>query len=376
MWARLLILALAVFAAPANTGVNLFTDDFEHGLDRWRIVGENGVMIKASGDPSHGSVMELVPNGDVSAIIKDSSKWGRVRLEGEMLFPTNVDNYLGFIYNLTERNRRQDFGLIYVKGNQSYLQANPQHDFNVTRLVYPELRTNLTGSAAVKVNAWQRFAIEIDGVRAHVYVGSSDVPQMTFDGFEYDRGPIGLQPRSVGGPVWVDNVRVRSIGGLSYSGPSIPSIAYDPTKLLTNWQVAGPFDRTDDDLGRHPDRGRWAKFETDARGAIITGRVVDYHGPNTVAYFRSTIASEAGGESELEFSTSSDLSVWLNGRFMSGASRQEFAWFDFATNKEHQPRRLTVTLKAGRNDLVVRVRGGAYAEAGFFSRVATVQREP
>jgi hypothetical protein len=218
--------------------------------------------------------------------------------------------------------------------------------------------------------------MEIDGVRAHVYVGSGDVPQMTFDGFEYDRGAIGLQPRSVGGPVWVDNVRVRSIDRLSYSGPPIPSIAYDPTSLLTSWQVAGPFDRTDDDLARHPDRGRWAKFETDARGAIITGRVVDYHGPNTVAYFRATIDSKAAGESELEFSTSSDLSMWLNGQFISGASRQDFAWFDFTTNKEHQPRRLTVALKAGRNDLVVRVRGGAYAEAGFFSRVATVRREP
>jgi hypothetical protein len=373
MWTRFLV-ALAVVVAPQTTGGNLFTDDFEHGIDRWRIIGDNGVRVKASGDPRHGSVMELVPNGDVSAIIKDSEKWGRVRLEGEMLFPTDVDNYLGFIYNLTERNRRQDFGLIYVKGNQSYLQANPQYDFNVTRLVYPELRTNLSGAAAVKVNTWQRFAIEIDGVRAHVYVGSGDVPQMTFDGFEYDRGAIGLQPRSVGGPVWVDNVRVRSIDRLSYSGRPIPSIAYDSTALLTSWQVAGPFDRTHDGLAQHPERGRWATFETDARGAIIAGRMVDYHGPNTVAYFRTTIDSKAAGESELQFSTSSDLSAWLNGQFISGASRQDFAWFDFATNKEHPPRRLSVSLKAGRNDLVVRVRGGAYAEAGFFSRVAAVER--
>jgi hypothetical protein len=373
MWARLLVAALAVSAASQNTGVNLFTDDFEHGLDRWRIIGEDGVRLKSSGDPSRGSVMELVPNGDVSAIIKDSARWGRVRLEGEMLFPTDEDNYLGFVYNLTERNRRQDFGLIYVKGNQSYLQANPQRDFNVTRLVYPEWRVNLSGPAAVRVNTWQRFAIEIDGVRAHVYVGSGDVPQMTFDGFEYDRGAIGLQPRSVGGPVWVDNVRVRSIDRLSYSGPAIPSIPYNRTTLLTNWQV-GPFDRTHDDVARHPERGRWAKFEADSRGAVITGRVVDYHGPNTVAYFRATIDSKAAGESQLEFSTSSDLSAWLNGQFIAGASRQDFAWFDFTTNKEHQPRRLTVTLRAGRNDLVVRVRGGAYAEAGFFSRVATIAR--
>ncbi len=374
MWARLLTAALAVFATSQNTSVNRFSDDFEHGIDRWRIIGENGVRIKSSGNPVHGSVLEMVPNGDVSAIIKDSEKWGRVRLEGEMLFPTNDDNYLGFIYNLTEHHRRQDFGLIYVKGNQSYLQVNPQLDFNVTRLVYPELRTQLSGPAAVTVNTWQRFAIEIDAATAHVYVGSGDVPQITFAGFDHDRGAIGLQPRSIGGPVWVDNVRVHSIDRLSYSGPPIPAIAYDTTTLLTKWQVAGPFDRTVDDIARHPDRGRWATFETDTRGAIITGRVVDYHGPKTVAYFRSAVDVPAAGQSELEFSTSTDLSVWLNGQFISGASRQEFAWFDFATNQEHAPRRLAVTLKAGRNDLVVRVRGGAYAEAGFFSRVATARR--
>jgi hypothetical protein len=343
MWARLLTAALAVFAASQNTGVNRFSDDFEHGIEGWRIIGENGVRIKSSGNPVHGSVLEMVPNGDVSAIIKHSEKWGRVRLEGEMLFPTNDDNYLGFVYNLTEHHRRQDFGLIYVKGNQSYLQVNPQLDFNVTRLVYPELRTKLSGPAAVTVNTWQRFAIEIDAATAHVYVGNGDVPQITFAGFHYDRGAIGLQPRSVGGPVWVDNVRVRTIDRLSYSGRPIPAIAYDTTTLLKKWQVAGPFDRTVDDIARHPDRVRWATFETDTRGAIITGRVVDYHGPKTVAYFRTAIDMPAAGQSELQFSTSSDLSVWLNGQFISGASRQEFAWFDFATNQEHAPRRLAAT---------------------------------
>lgn len=369
MWSRAFVIAVSVWTVQERSTA-VFTDDFERGLDRWQIVGENTIRVRPSGDPAHGMVMELSPNGDAAAIIRRSAGWGRVRLEGDMLFPTDVDNYLGFLYNYTARGPRTDFGLIYIKGNDNYLQVNPHRDFNVSRLLYPEGRADLIGPSSVGVNTWHRFALEVDGEVAHVYIGGTAVPQITFSGFEYQRGALGLQPRSVGGAVWVDNVRVHSIDQLSYTGAPVPASGYDTRPLLTNWRVAGPFDRTDDRIARHPGRARWAPFAADARGAVVTGRVVDYHGPNAVAYFRTTIDSPASGPSEVQFSTIDDLAVWLNGEFQAFVPRQAAAWFDMAVNPAHAGRRLPVVLKTGANDLIVRVRGGVYASGGFYSRLA------
>ena len=64
--------------------------------------------------------------------------------------------------------------------------------------------------------------------------------KMTFDLYEGESGSVGFQARIAGAPVWVDNVEVRSIADLSYSGAPIPDIAYDVDGLLTEWEVAGP----------------------------------------------------------------------------------------------------------------------------------------
>jgi hypothetical protein len=365
----LVVAGVAGAAVRSPAPSTLFTDDFERGLARWEVIGERAVATRSSGDPRHGTVLALTPNGDVAALIRGSEAWGRVRLEGEMAFPTDENNYLGFVYNFTAHGARRDFGLVYVKGNESYLQMNPHRDFNVSRTIYPELRVALAGAAAVATGVWQRFALEVDGRAAHVYVGDMTVPQMTFADLELTRGALGLQPRSVGGPVWVDNVSVRAIERLSYDGPARPTAHYAPAALLTDWHVSGPHQQTDDRIARHPDSAPWSQFQTDARGAIVTGRVVDYHGRSTVAYFRAPLRAETAGPRELEFSTADDLAVWLNGEFQAFVPRQDLAWFDFPVNTAHRGRRLPVTLRAGVNDLVVRVRGGVYASGGFFARL-------
>ncbi len=116
-------LASLVHMPVSSTAVTeqsaLFSDSFDTNLDRWDIHGEGAVAIGDSGDPRHGRVLTLTPNGDVAALDRGSEKWGPLRVEGEMMFPSPVDNYLGFLYNFTARGRRQDFGLIYVKGNDS-----------------------------------------------------------------------------------------------------------------------------------------------------------------------------------------------------------------------------------------------------------------
>lgn len=376
--AVLAVLALAAVHGGAQSpapGARIFFDDFEHGLDAWRVHGQ-GVRVRASGDARHGQVLELVPNGDVLALIKGSESWGGARMEGEMLFVDDGNNYLGFAYNFRQRGRRMDFGLVYLKGNENYLQANPQRDFNVSRTFYPEARATISGRAAVTAGVWQRFAVEVIGPVIHVYIGDAATPQLTFGDFEFASGAIGLQPRSVGGDVWVDNVAVTRITRFSYNGPDVPVAVGPSDGAITTWQVAGPFDRTRDEGAREPGTLTWRPFEVDRRGGVATGTVTDYHGPKTVAYFRTRIHAAARSEQALVVSTADDLAIWLNGTFQAFLPRQDLAWFDGGANARHPGRSIPLSLIAGTNDLVVRVRGGVYASGGFFARLSGAPGAP
>lgn len=348
-----------------------FSDSFEEGLGGWEVYGDGAAFIGPANDPDHGQVLVLRPRGDAYALVRQSEQWGGLSMEGEVLFPTDEHNYLGFVYAFQKHGDRADFGLIYIKGNGSYLRVNPHRDFNVGRTLYEEYRTPLVGRASIRIGEWQRFRVEIVGNVCHVYVGDMDRPQLTFSDLELSSGAIGLQPRSVGGDVWVDNVSVTPIAALSYRGSPIPDVTYAPDSVLDTWQVAGPFPATDDRLGRDPQatEASWRDFATDARGAVVTASVVDYHGPNSVAYFRTSFEAAAAGPATLHLSTVDDLSIWVNGRFHWFLQRDDLAWWDFWANDDHVGQRIPITLREGRNELVVRVRGGVYASGGFFSRV-------
>jgi hypothetical protein len=370
------VLAAAVallFVTPSVTSTDriLFEDDFESGLAKWETYGPGTSVLRTAPDAAHGRVMALVPNGDAYALITGSARFGPARIEGDVLFPDDTDNYLGVIYNFARRNGRTDFGVIYIKGNDSYLQVNPHRDFNVGRTVYPEYRVALAGGAAIRVGEWQRFRVEVVRETAHFYVGDTPVPQLTFPLFEGDHGALGLQPRSVGGDVLVDNIRVTSIDRLSYSGAPVPAVAPDRAPLLTAWRVSGPFTANQDALAQAPARhaSSWRPFDTDARGAVITGRVVDYHGARSVAYFRTRVERAAAGPASLRISTVDDLALWVNGRFHWFIPRADVAWFDFLRNPARKPQEIPLELAAGANELVFRARGGVYASGGFFAAV-------
>jgi len=387
MQSRSSLVALALVAAVAAAGAReqasphaaapLFADAFESGLDRWQILGEHGVALRQTNDSHHGAVLELTPNGDdVAVLIRGSEGWSGVRVEGDMLFPTEGQSYLGLLYNHTTRDARRDFGLVYVKGNDSYLQVNPHRDLNVSRLIYPELHVPLVGPSAVTVGSWQHFAFEVMGPAVHVYVGRTAAPQLTFDALELEHGAVGLQPRSVGAPVWVDNVSVTRIDRLTYAGPPIPDRRYSRDDLLTDWQIAGPFAVADDRIARRPDDPdvEWSPFPTDQRGAVVTARAVDFHGPRRVAYFRTTVEAGTAGPALLDMSSADDLAVWVNGRFSGFYARQPPAWFDFDRTPDRAGRAVPVSLRSGRNDIVLRAVGGVYASGGFFARLARQDR--
>jgi hypothetical protein len=351
-----------------------FRDDFEHGLRQWSVSRSPRIRTVPSGDPGHGQVMLLEPDGDdVLALARGTESWPGVRFEGEVLFPTDESNYLGVAYNYQRRVDRADFGVIYIKGNDSYVQANPHRDFNVSRTFYPEYTAPLTGAAAIVTGHWQRFRVEVVGTTCHFYVGDMTLPVMTFPYFEHASGAIGLQPRSVGGPVWVDNVEATPITRLSYFGEARPSpFAYHRESLLTSWELAGPFEATNDAMARDPQQksGAWRPFPADGRGAVVTAQVIDFHGPRTVAYLKARVVSPRAGPAALVFSTVDDLALWVNGRFHWFVPRASAAWYDFATNPHHAGQTIPVDLRQGVNDIVLRVRGGAYAAGGFFVKLA------
>ncbi len=377
-----LALALCSPALADDPGL-LFHDDFESGLGRWTISDPAAIGVIDSGDPDRGMVLRLRPaHSRLHALIRGSEGWGPYRLEGRVLFPTDEHNYLGLIYNYREVDGRVDLGSIYIKGNGSYIRVNPRRDWNPARRMYEEFKTPLAGDDAIVIGRWQRFAAEVVGNVCHFYVGNLNEPKVTFDFYEGASGKAGFKPRVVGGPVWIDDVRVTSIDGPSYRGPRRPAgLTYDPGRMVTDWKVLGPLTRSFDEVERsatpqrvsvrdRKERQRWRPFETDGRGAVLTGRVTDFLGDRTVAYFLTTIEVGPDEQAVLEFSTIDAMALWVNGQFEGYSEGDRYAWYDFGENPDHPPSPYTaLPLEPGVNHVLIRVRGGTYATGGFYAAV-------
>jgi hypothetical protein len=371
---------LTLAPAVSHGGPPLFSDDFEGSLEGWAVTDPGVFRIVDSGDPGHGRVLEMSPrHAQMKALIRGSEGWPAYRVEGEVLFPDDRQNYLGIIYNYRERDGRADFGSMYLKGNSSYIRMNPRRDWNPARMLYEELRVPLEGPDHVEAGQWYPFAFEVEGHACHFYVGDMVTPRVTFDLFEGDSGAAGFKPRVVGGAVWLDNVRAQAIERLSYSGPPRPKVDYEPAGLVTDWAVLGSLTRAHLDLERRPDPGsagvvedgtrhEWRPAPVDARGAVVTGRVVDFLGPRTVAYFLATVEVPEGARRRLVFSSIDDLALWQDGEFLGYAYRDNLAWHDVGLNPDHEPTDW-IDLEPGVHHVLVRVRGGVYASGGFFARV-------
>jgi len=380
-----LVYILFILTIPLTAQIRL-SDNFEGDLSRWILIGDKSIKIINSNDPIHRHVMELKPNGAVYALIKDSNKWGGIRITGELLFPDNQHNYFGLIYNYQNHGSRFDFGSIYVKGNGSYIRVNPHRDGNVSRLMYEEFKTSLTGNHKIIIKKWHKFKAEIIGPVCHFYVGDMSIPKVTFDLYEHTGGLVGFKPRVAGYPVWIDNIKVVSIKRFSYNGPNIPHFVYEPDALITRWEFIGPLHNPVNEIEQVSDpfkseiRTRskiysWKPFSTDPRGAVITGKITEYLGNRPVAYFRTLLESKIERSVVLHFSTLDEIGLWVNGWFSGYVYRNSYgpqgsrdwnAWFDFWKNPRHEGRKLPIKLKPGKNQVIIRVRNGQYASGGFF----------
>ncbi len=360
----------------------LFADDFESGLGHWRFPLGQGQEVVETGDPTHGRALALqMQTLPVYALMEGSDQWGDVRVEGRVFFPEDVNNYLCFIYRYQDDGRRSDFGGLYIKGNGSYVRANPHYDTNVGRTLYEERRTPLDGSAQIEIGRWIPFALEVVGGEAHLYVGDLTMPRFTLPfGAPQGPGAFGFEPRSPGGAVWIDDVVVRAIDGFGYDGPPLPSVAYAPERLVTRWEVLGPLttmvreaetepfdpELTVEDDGRTM---RWRPFATDPRGAVVTARITEQRDSRRVAYFHGVVDSPVDGTGHLAISTVDDLALWVNGDFLGFVGGEDAAWWDVGENPEHAGATASIPLTAGENHVLIRVVGGVYASGGFFLRV-------
>lgn len=365
----------------------LFEDNFEADLSNWEINNEGAVKILDSSHDNQGGVLVLTPNGNVSALIKGSEQWSAVKMEGLMYFPADKNSYVGFIYNHGIRNNREDFGLLYVKGNGSYIRVNPWRDGNVSRLLYEEYKTKMTGDQKIEIQRWHKFKLEVINERCHLYINEMDTPKITFNDFEFPSGKLGFQPRVVGGEVWIDNVVISSIKEFSYQGKNIPDIIYEPDSLITEWEVLGPLNKPYPSIERSENTDTckvhlneeiltWENFETDSRGCVVTGRITEYEGENEIAYFKTIIDAEEEGIVKLHFTTTDELTLYLNGKDHGRIYRDGYisrsndwnAWYDFWKNPDHKGRVRDLPLKKGKNVLIIRVRNGQFASGGFFVR--------
>jgi len=376
-----LVAALTVMMSE-NTSIT-FHDDFENGLGKWDLNEPDRIKLIDSGDSQHGTVMELTPGGEfVRALIKDSDGLNKYSIEADLLFPRKEHNYFGFIYHYNQTGERIDFGSMYIKGNGSYIRVNPRRDYNAHRTLYEEYKTPLAGADAIVVGKWSRFKAEVIDSMCHFYVGDMTTPKVTFDAFEFKSGGIGFKPRVVGGAVWLDNVRVSSISQFSYQGPMQPEgLNYQPEKLITDWQVIGPFCGTLPELekeGFQPKKKyaeqdgtkqRWQRFATDKRGCVVSGRLTEFTGGRNIAYFHTVIHADSTEVVNLHTSSNEALAYWLNGEFLGYKFPARYAWHDFWKNPDHKGASKRIQLKPGENSLLIRVRGGKYAGGGFYAHI-------
>lgn len=382
-----------------------FFDNFEKGLGQWDLVNGDKIWIVPSGDPKHGKVLALHSGGEaVYALVKNSHDWTNIQVEGDVCFPEpNYHHYMGFIYNYNVRGRRTDFGTIFILGPfgedfkplftnyRKYLEfppdhflgnvllVNPHRDSNASRVLYTEYWVTLAGENAVKPGEWHHFKAEVVGPVCHFYVDDMKTPKITYNFFEFSSGRVGFKPRFVGTPCWLDNIKVTSIRDLSYKGPLLPAgIIYKPDKLLNKWDFIGPFSGRRKDIeaeGFVPEKQYsegirkygWQVFDTDGRGCVVAGRVIERFSGKWYAYFHTVLHSQAKQEIELEFSSSVPLVLWVNGDAAGEIWNQFVTWYDFWENPGHEGRKVKVNVNPGINHMVVLVKGGRYGGDGFYA---------
>ncbi len=387
MQKHILMILVPILALSCRQGDEhkiFFTEDFENDMGKWQFIQEHRIQTIDSGDSKHGKVLALHAGAPVQALIKNSTGWTNYKIEGDVLFPEDAHNYLGFVYNWNRTGTRLDYGCIYIKGNGSYVRVNPHRDEQVSRVLYEEFRAPLTGESAILTGQWQHFKAEVVGATSHFYVGDMETPKVTFPFLEFSSGRVGFEPRITGSQVWIDNISVESLKAFGYQGEMRPvEIQYQPERLITDWQALGPFRNPVASVESQPytpdktfaeGKGtyRWQSFDADGRGCVVAGKLLEFRSNRHYGYFHKEVRAEKAQIASLNVSTTDELKVWLNNRFVGTVEPTRFAWYDFLENPEHAGSRLNLELAAGLNHLIIRAKsvGWSYSGDGFYAQLS------
>jgi len=371
---------------PKDASLFPFKEDFENGLGSWVINNREKIKLISTDDPNHDKVISLYPGGSNTFILlKGSEDQTNLKVEGDVLFPENTDNYFGFIYNYRITGTRADYGCIYIKGNGSYVRVNPHRDGHVSRVLYDEFKSSLQGEDSIIIGQWQHFKAEISDSICHFYVGNMDVPKITFPFHEFSSGMIGFEPRVIGSEVWIDNISVEKIGGLSYPRNDQPEkIEYESKKLLTRLKVIGPFRHPNDSIEKdgfvegktylvNDNLYTWNSFKTDGRGCILGGKIIEWPSMKRYAYFSTSVEVPSQEATAIFHASSTNkLAVWVNGEYTGEIERKFKAWYDFNENPVHTGNKLQIKLKKGKNSILIREEGlgwDGYSGDGFFASI-------
>ena len=388
--------------SKAKKGIS-FNDDFEKGLGKWDVGVPNRARVVDSGDTKHSGVLSLHPGGpSVYALIKDSHNWTNIKIEGDVLFPADIIHYMGLIYNYNLSGTRADFGCIVIYGSlgKAYryfvsspkkikqppgqftgnlILVQPHRDSVAVGLLYPEYNVTLTGDSALNTGEWHHFKAEIVGPACLFYIDDMKTPKLTYNHYEFSSGRVGFKCKFDGAEYWLDNIDVTSIKKLSYKGPVLPAgINHKPGKLITKWDVIGPFDGRVieiEDGEYQPGKTylyrnkkyKWQPFKTDARGCVVSGNIAGKFNRKVFTYFHTDIYSQAKKKITLEVSTINSMDIWMNGTLIGLRRARFIAWYDFWENPDHKGYKVEVTLKPGNNHLLIFVKGGIYRGDGFFA---------
>jgi hypothetical protein len=368
-------LLLPAIAAIGGENEVWFRDSFDAGLGHWSVQQPDYItVIEEPGAPGN-SVLQLQPREEyfVHATLKDSANYRNLRFEGDLLFPTDGDGYLGLIYNYQEHNGRADFGVLFIKSNDSYVRVSPHYDSNPSWRLHEELKTPLTGAQHIEPNRWYHFRLDVLGNGAALYLDDLATPVVVYEGFEQDFGAIGLEARpGRGDPVWVDNLEITSLPA-GYTLPAASVLAYTPGDLITEWEVAGPFPPDEGETSQWVpaglDAADWRDFTADERGMVSSGRVTEYLGERHLAWFRFRFDFGSAGTDALmlKLSTANPIGVWLNGEWQADVPNADYAWFDFLTVNEHAGATVQLHPQRGENTLLLRVDGDHFASGGFYA---------
>ncbi|MDW3195064.1 MAG: hypothetical protein R8G66_22010 [Cytophagales bacterium] len=397
-----LFITFIVYSGFKNGGnsSDLFNEDFETGLSKWKITNKTKIQVVESGDDQRGKVLALYPaEASVYAIIDNSNKWNRYSVEGYVKFPENHHHYMGLIYNYQESSHRADFGSVHLFGpyggekeehlevRNKYLKtripdyepgnrvrANPHFDGNATQKLYPEFWANVPADDIVKVGEWRKFKAEVYDSVCHFYVGNMERPQLTFEHFFQSTGSLGFKPRDTGSPCWIDDISVKRISQLSYQGDPIPNTQYpDKDRMISSWKMWGPFIHKqegivlDDSLSQNIE---WKTVNADARGCVNLSKMTERVSGKKIVYALKTVQSEKATKATLNISNTNPIHVWVNKKYIGKLKVSEMAWHDFLSNEENSGQSIEFDLQAGENEILLKIAGGRFGGDGFYSSLS------